>query len=72
MGNNIDVVDYNYVKTMANQPEKFLVDVRNPDELEEAGKIPHSINIPCMYQKLDGKRSFGALSTMLVFLGFRY
>lgn len=52
MGNNIDVVDYNYVKAMVDQPEKCLVDVRNPDELQEAGKIPHSINIPCEYKEV--------------------
>lgn len=51
MGNSIECVDYSYVKGMAAQPEKCLVDVRNPDELQEAGKIPYSINIPCKYEK---------------------
>lgn len=43
----VEVADYEYVKAMAGQPEKILVDVRKPEELEEIGKIPHSINIPC-------------------------
>lgn len=47
MGNSVQVVDYDYVKAMASEPEKCLIDVRNPDELVEVGKIPHSINIPC-------------------------
>ncbi len=55
MASNVEIADYEYVKGLANQPEKLLVDVRNPDELEEAGKIPHSINIPCKYQNLIKK-----------------
>lgn len=43
----VEVADYDYVKSMAGQPGKFLVDVRKPEELAEIGKIPHSINIPC-------------------------
>ena len=26
----------------------YMVDVRNPNELEETGKIPGALNIPCM------------------------
>jgi rhodanese-related sulfurtransferase len=38
---------------MAGQPGKILVDVRKPEELEEIGKIPHSINIPCKHKKIN-------------------
>lgn len=44
----VKIVTYEEVKAMANEPQKLLVDVRNPDELKE-GKIPHSLNIPCKY-----------------------
>ncbi len=43
---NVKIADYEYVKAMANQPEKLLVDVRGPEEIQDIGKIPHSINIP--------------------------
>lgn len=45
----LKIATYEEVKAMAEQPEKLLVDVRNPNELVEVGKIPHSINIPCKY-----------------------
>lgn len=31
---------------MPNHPEKLLIDVREPSEVEEFGKIPTSVNIP--------------------------
>lgn len=45
----VEIVDYEYVKAMAGQPKKYLIDVRKPEELVEIGKIPHSINIPCKF-----------------------
>ena len=40
------IVDYEYVKSLSNHPEKLLIDVREPGELVADGKIPFSINIP--------------------------
>ncbi|XP_030372933.1 rhodanese domain-containing protein CG4456 [Scaptodrosophila lebanonensis] len=37
---------YEDVKDVPNHPEIYLIDVRNPEELEESGRIPASINIP--------------------------
>lgn len=34
------------VKDIPNHPEKYLIDVRNLNELEETGVLPSSINIP--------------------------
>lgn len=42
----IPVVTYEYVKDLPNHPEKILIDVREPSELQETGSIPSSINIP--------------------------
>ena len=38
---------YEEVKDVPNHPEKYLIDVRNVDELEKDGVLPASINIPC-------------------------
>jgi thiosulfate:glutathione sulfurtransferase len=46
------IVAYEDIKTLPNHPEKLLVDVREPDELEATGKIPTSINIPSKYDWL--------------------
>ncbi|ALC45468.1 CG12279 [Drosophila busckii] len=40
------MASYEEVKDMPNQPDKYLVDVRNKSELEETGVLPASINIP--------------------------
>lgn len=40
-------VTYEEVKDLPNHPEKLLIDVRNPEEVQASGKIPTSINIPC-------------------------
>uniref|UniRef100_A0A336LK15 CSON008854 protein n=1 Tax=Culicoides sonorensis TaxID=179676 RepID=A0A336LK15_CULSO len=40
------IATYEEVKDLSNHPEKYLVDVRGPHELEKTGKIPISINIP--------------------------
>ncbi|XP_030370717.1 rhodanese domain-containing protein CG4456 [Scaptodrosophila lebanonensis] len=45
-GSQIGIVDYAEVKKLANEPQKLLIDVREPDELKETGQIPSSINIP--------------------------
>jgi len=37
---------YEEVKEIPNHPEKYLIDVRNKDELARTGVIPASINIP--------------------------
>lgn len=43
------VVSYEDVMKNLNKPEKVIIDVRNPDEVNSTGKIPSSINIPCEY-----------------------
>lgn len=42
----IPIVTYEEVKDIPNHPEKWLIDVREPDELNETGIIPTAINIP--------------------------
>ncbi|KAH8417982.1 hypothetical protein KR222_009792 [Zaprionus bogoriensis] len=42
----IGIVDYAAVKRLPNEPQKLLIDVREPVELKETGQIPSSINIP--------------------------
>lgn len=46
-GTNIPVVGYNEVKNLPNSPDITLIDVREPNELQETGSIPTSLNIPC-------------------------
>lgn len=41
------IADYQYVKKATKNNNILLVDVREPDEVKEHGKIPNSINIPC-------------------------
>ncbi|EDW81203.1 uncharacterized protein Dwil_GK11151 [Drosophila willistoni] len=43
---SIGIVDYAVVKKLPNEPQKLLIDVREPDELKETGQIPTSVNIP--------------------------
>lgn len=45
-----DLADYEEVKDLPNHPEKLLIDVREPKEIQETGQIPTSINIPCKYR----------------------
>ncbi|CAK1545931.1 unnamed protein product [Leptosia nina] len=40
------VVKYSDMLRIIHEPEKVIVDVRNPEELKETGKIPSSMNIP--------------------------
>lgn len=42
----MSIATYEEVLDLPNHPEKLLIDVRNPDELADTGKIPTSINIP--------------------------
>ncbi|XP_037816091.1 rhodanese domain-containing protein CG4456-like [Lucilia sericata] len=44
--NNIPIVTYEEIKKLTNQSAELLIDVREPKELQETGKIPNSINIP--------------------------
>ncbi|KAM3960944.1 rhodanese domain-containing protein CG4456 isoform 1-T2 [Aphomia sociella] len=40
------IVDYDHVKKATSINNILIVDVREPDEIKEHGKIPNSINIP--------------------------
>ncbi|XP_055385787.1 rhodanese domain-containing protein CG4456-like isoform X3 [Condylostylus longicornis] len=42
----IVIAYYDEIKSLPDHPEKLLIDVREPEELKETGKIPTSINIP--------------------------
>lgn len=42
----IKIAAYDEIKDLPNHPEKLLIDVREPHELENTGRIPTSINIP--------------------------
>lgn len=42
----VPVATYEEVKDLPNHPEKLLIDVREPEEIEETGSIPTAINIP--------------------------
>lgn len=42
----IEIAYYEEIKDLPNHPEKLLIDVRTPEEIEQLGKIPTSINIP--------------------------
>ncbi|XP_017140819.1 rhodanese domain-containing protein CG4456 [Drosophila miranda] len=42
----IGIVEYDVVKKLPREPQKLLIDVREPDELTKTGQIPSSINIP--------------------------
>ncbi|KAI5633890.1 rhodanese-like domain-containing protein [Phthorimaea operculella] len=39
-------VDFDYVKKATEDKNVLIVDVREPDEIKEHGKIPNSINVP--------------------------
>jgi len=43
---NIPVAYYDEIKDLPNHREKLLVDVREPSELQQTGRIPTSINVP--------------------------
>lgn len=43
------IVDYDYVKNATKNKNILVIDVREPNEVKEHGKIPNSVNIPCTY-----------------------
>lgn len=42
----MSVVEYEEIVDLPNNPEKLLIDVRDPPEIKDTGSIPTSINIP--------------------------
>ncbi|XP_013110581.1 rhodanese domain-containing protein CG4456 [Stomoxys calcitrans] len=46
MTDKIEIVYYEFVKSLPNHPEMLLIDVREPLEIQQTGRIPTSINIP--------------------------
>ncbi|KAF9814087.1 hypothetical protein SFRURICE_000082 [Spodoptera frugiperda] len=50
------VVSYDDMVKMLYQPQKVIIDVREPEEIQSTGQIPSSINIPLksVPQALDG------------------
>lgn len=46
---SVPIATYEEVKDLPNNPEKLLIDVREPAEIAETGSIPTSINIPCKF-----------------------
>lgn len=43
------IATYEEIVDLPQKPEVLLIDVRQPEELEQEGKIPTAINIPCEY-----------------------
>lgn len=55
----IGIVTYEEVKDLPNHPEKVLIDVREPQEILDSGKIPTSVNIPCKFvDRFDKKKHY--------------
>lgn len=46
-----EIAYYEEIKDLPNHKEKLLIDVREPNELIETGKIPTSINMPREFVK---------------------
>lgn len=44
-----DIAAYEEIKELPNKPETLLIDVREPEEILNTGKIPTSINIPRIF-----------------------
>ncbi|KOB66126.1 Uncharacterized protein OBRU01_21836 [Operophtera brumata] len=42
----LPTVDYEYVNKVTTNKHVLIIDVREPDEIKEHGKIPNSLNIP--------------------------
>lgn len=42
-----EIVPYDEFKNLINDKSTLIIDVREPQELQETGVIPGSINIPC-------------------------
>uniref|UniRef100_A0A1A9X1B5 Rhodanese domain-containing protein n=1 Tax=Glossina brevipalpis TaxID=37001 RepID=A0A1A9X1B5_9MUSC len=51
----VGVADYTEVKELPFNPDKLLIDVREPEELHSTGRIPTSVNIPLgrVYKELQ-------------------
>ena len=49
------------LKEMLGNKDIQLIDVREPQELLDLGRIPSSINIPCMYVICKGVETLGIL-----------
>lgn len=45
------IVNYEDVVTYKDRTDVLLIDVRDPNELQDTGTIPGSINIPCEYNQ---------------------
>lgn len=43
------IVEYDYVKKATSDDNIYIIDVREPEEVKEHGKIPNSVNIPCKF-----------------------
>lgn len=51
-----EIAFYDEIKDAVNHPEKILIDVREPEELEDVGKFPNAINIPVQFKPaVNGK-----------------
>ncbi|XP_041971297.1 rhodanese domain-containing protein CG4456-like [Aricia agestis] len=46
LNSNKHDVDFEQVKNAVNNDNVYIIDVREPEEIKELGKIPNSINIP--------------------------
>lgn len=44
------IATYEEVVALTKKPSVLLIDVREPSELQQLGKIPTSINIPCKFK----------------------
>ncbi|CAG9559870.1 unnamed protein product [Danaus chrysippus] len=40
------IVEYDHVKKATSDDKVYIIDVREPEEVKEHGKIPNSVNIP--------------------------
>lgn len=43
------IVDYEHVKNATSDGQTLIIDVREPEEIKEHGKIPNSVNITCKW-----------------------
>lgn len=50
MSDDGKTVAYEEVKSATQNNTIYIIDVREPSELQNTGKIPNGINIPCRYK----------------------
>lgn len=43
----VGIATYEEVIDALRNPDKLIIDVREPEDVQTSGKIPKSINIPC-------------------------